>query len=462
VTVSVTLLGADVGLIRQLARARAMGLEGDLRTLLRVSLWPVFGAGIAAAIAVYGFAPQLAGILVHGANAGGAVRFIRVLAPFLPLAAVSTAALGATRGLGSMTPYNLVENLGKPLARPLLILAAIAMGLSGAWVALGWALPVVGGLAATLFVLFVMLRRATLSGAAQASGVTASTASTGRVAREFWSFAAPRWAGAVFQIALIWLDVLLVGAMRSTAEAGVYATASRFITAGTFALQAVGFAIAPQIGSLLARGERMASERLYQVATWWLVIVSWPLYLTLGIFAPLVLGVFGRGFGTGAGAMTILAVATLVNVGTGNVTFVLLMAGKSWWNLANQGAALAVNVGLNLLLIPKLGISGAALAWGAAILVENGLPLIQVRRHLGLHPFGRGYLLVTGAAVACYALPGIALRWAFGPGLAGLTATLVAGTAAYAMVLWRNRDTLELPALVAALSQGHAGHSGGR
>ena len=47
----------------------------------------------------------------------------------------------------------------------------------------------------------------------------------------------------------------------------------------------------------------------------------------------------------------------------GPVDSVLLMAGHSWLSLRNSTVALVVNVGLNVLLIPLYGISGAAIAW---------------------------------------------------------------------------------------------------
>ena len=75
--------------------------------------------------------------------------------------------------------------------------------------------------------------------------------------------------------------------------------------------------------------------------------------LVFAVFGPLLLGVFGRGFDQGSTALAILSVAMLVNLGTGNVTVVLLMGGKSSWNLVNTAIALALNIGLNLVLIPR-------------------------------------------------------------------------------------------------------------
>mgnify|MGYP000290591202 CR=1 FL=1 len=50
---------------------------------------------------------------------------------------------------------------------------------------------------------------------------------------------------------------------------------------------------------------------------------------------------------------------------------VLLLGGKSTWVLIDKVVVLVVNVGLNLVLIPRFGILGAAMAWAVSIVVDN-------------------------------------------------------------------------------------------
>ena len=235
-------------------------------------------------------------------------------------------------------------------------------------------------------------------------------ASIGALAREFWAFSAPRGVAAAFQITIIWFDLLLLSHLRDASEVGIYGAASRAVMIGTFALQAIRLAIAPQISRLLARGDRDQAQTVYQTATWWLIVVSWPLFLTLAIFGPALLGVFGPGFDQGATALAILSFAMLVNLGTGNVTVVLLMGGKSSWNLLNTAVALCLNVGLNLVLIPRFGMEGAAIAWAVSIVVDNLMALTEVWLFLGMRPFGRGYLPAVTAAVGCFGVVGLAAR----------------------------------------------------
>ena len=82
------------------------------------------------------------------------------------------------------------------------------------------------------------------------------------------------------------------------------------------------------------------------------MIASWPLYLVLAGFAPLLMGVFGDGYDVATDVVLVLSLTMLLATACGPVDSVLLMAGHSWLSLRNSTVALAVNVGLNFVLIP--------------------------------------------------------------------------------------------------------------
>ncbi len=272
-----------------------------------------------------------------------------------------------------------------------------------------------------------------------------------QLAAEFWKFTAPRGLQGTFQVIILWLDILLVGALVSRYAAGVYAAVSKLAIVGTFALEANRLAIGPQLSALLARREHDRAAQLYQNATRWLMLASWPFYLILAIFPAVVLGIFGPRYTTGAAALAVLSLAMLVNLGTGNITVVLLMGGKSSWSAINAGAALIVNVGLNLVLLPRVGILGAAIAWGASIVVDNVTAMIEVRWVLGLAPFGPGYGLAAAATVGCFGATGVAARALLGQTLPALAVAVAAGLAAFAGALYLARAPLQLTGMSAAL-----------
>jgi O-antigen/teichoic acid export membrane protein len=440
-------LGADTGIVRFLARYRVLGRTRDLRPLATaVALGPVIAGGVVLAVVVLGVAGPLARVLFEPAHQHEGTTLIRVFAVFLPFATGTTVAMAGTRGLGTMRPFVRVQNMGIPTLRLASLLLVVTFGSGMVAVGLAWGLPVALGFVAALIALDVLLGRAE-----RRTRVIAEATPISGLAREFWRFSGPRGAAALITVALGWFDVLLVGALRSAPEAGVYAAVSRFIGVGTIALQATAFAIAPQISGLLTQGRRPEASTLFRGATAWVVAASWPMYLSLAIFAPLLLRVFGPGFVAGQDALTILALSMLVYVGVGNNKTVLLMAGGSGLNLIVTGSWLAISLALDFLLIPGHGIEGAAVAYAVAIVGENLTTTVVVARRSGIDPWGTGVLVAALAAVGCYGLVGLAMRALLGPSLISFLLFAAVASAAYLAVLRRYRHQLDLSVLSAVL-----------
>jgi O-antigen/teichoic acid export membrane protein len=280
----------------------------------------------------------------------------------------------------------------------------------------------------------------------------ASDAPAGRaIGAAFWRFAAPRGFAGTFQVVVIWLDILLVGALISRHAAGVYSAVSKLALAGAYALEGTRLAIGPQLSALLARDQHDRAARLHQSATGWLVMASWPLYIVIAIFPAVVLGIFGHRYAPGATALVVLALAMLVNLGTGNVTVVLLMGGKSSLSAWNALAALIVNVALNLILLPRIGLEGAAIAWAASIVVENVAAVVEVWSTLRIRPFGTGYWLLAAGSAGCFGITGLAARFLLGEKLVALAVATAVGLVAFAAILYLARGRLQLAGLGEAL-----------
>jgi O-antigen/teichoic acid export membrane protein len=176
--------------------------------------------------------------------------------------------------------------------------------------------------------------------------------------------------------------------------------------------------------------------------------LTWPMYLLVLAFAPLYLGLFGSAYADGGRIVAVLAAAMLLASGCGMVDMVLAMGGRTTWNLANVAFALAVTIGVDVALIPRLGALGAAIGLAAALAVNNLLPLAQVGWALRVHPFGRGTLLAAALATACFgATPAVLL--AAGAGPAASCAGLGLATVAYLAGAYALRRPLALDALAA-------------
>ncbi len=428
-------LGSNTGLLRQIPRLKVLNRPADIRVTLLISLLPTLAVGAIMAVLVWVFAPQLASVLVKEVPAGQAEGYFRVLAPFLLVASAAPSALAGVRGFGSSRLFVLVQNIAIPTLRPVAALAVLALGFGGVAVTVTWSAPIAISFVVGAVALARLSRRAQADGGAPARPV-------GETSREFWSFAAARGVAGAIAIAVTWMPILFLGSMRSAREAGTFSAVSRYAIMASFAFQAMRVAIGPQISALLAQKRKTDAEAVYQTATWWLMALSWPFFLSLCVFAPTWLSVFGNSFTDGAAALTLICLSGLVDMGTGNVTLVLLMSGRSSFNLFNISAGLTVNLVLSLLLIPPYGVLGAAIAWAATVLTENLLAVAQVRYFMQMRPFGPGYPLVAFAALGCFGAVGLAARLTFGSSASTLFGSAAIGGVVYAALMWRWRHRL--------------------
>ena len=125
-----------------------------------------------------------------------------------------------------------------------------------------------------------------------------------------------------------------------------------------------------------------------------------------------------------------------MNVATGSVGFILIMVGRTGWDLVVYAGSFLLDLAIAVLLVPHLGTTGAAIAQATTLSVSNGVRLYLVWRFVHIQPFNRHY-----ARLAIPALAGAAVMLAVHIGLRGgswgvdLAVSAAVGTVAYALVL---------------------------
>ncbi|MCC3764963.1 polysaccharide biosynthesis C-terminal domain-containing protein [Glycomyces sp. TRM65418] len=414
-------LGTPTGLVYWVARLHKSGRDGAVGSVLRLGLWPAAIASMAAALALLLTAPMFA-----------RPDLVRLIALFLPASVALEALLAATRGYRLMGPTVMIDKLGRTAAQ-LIGLAAIALAgtASALTITFAWVLPY---LPAAFAAGWYLLRRHRRSRPDPGFPDRVS-------ARAFWGFTAPRAAAGVAQLGLQRLDIIMVAALAGLGPAAVYTVATRFVIVGQMASGAVGQSVQPRAAAAMAAGEPASARALYQASTAWIVALTWPVYLAVGLLADWYLRLFGQDYVGGDARLVvwILVPAMMLSSACGVVDSMLAMAGKTSWQLIDVSISLVVNIGLNLALIPSMGVVGAAIAWSAAVLVNNLVPLAQLWRTFGLHPFGaltRRALLAAGLGFGVLPLAAMPL------GPLWTSAALAAAGLAWGVALLRYRTRI--------------------
>lgn len=379
-------LGTMTGLVYFLPAALG-GPRPNPRALLVLALRPVVVISAATALGLFlGAAPLAAAVAAD--EAAEATVMLRLLAFAIPFWAVTVTCLGATRGLGSMTPTVLVNQVVRPLGQLLLIGGVLLIDRepSGPAIAVAWSIPVV---AAAAVAVTAVARLGGFGG--RGPGCVSR--------REFWHYTRPRALSTAGQIALERIDVVLVSAFAGEAAAGVYGTITRFISAGNFLVFGMGQATSGGLRRALALGDHQRAQRLLRQSTAWMVLLAWPYFLLIATKAEPLAALLHPSFVSGATTLTVLAVAMLAGAFAGPVELTLLMLGRSRWSLASTSLALTLDLGVAWFAIPRFGIVGAAVAWGVAVVAQNSLASILVRQVGGLGAVARPSLIAASGAL---------------------------------------------------------------
>lgn len=478
---TVASLGANVGLVYFIARLRSLGLERRIPAIMRTALIPVIVASLVATALMLGLAEPLARVLLSGhigrggANKGAVADTLRLLGLSVPFATLLNTCLGASRGYRDMRSTVFVDRIGRSTVQLLGVIVAALIG-SSALLAPLWALPYIPAAAiAWLWLrhtqrhpkrrrpdlpdpdvppeLAALLALSTPVLPAGAKGARPQVG--GRMARRrlananpggFWRFTTPRALANLASVTLQRIDIVLVAIMRGPVDAAIYTAATRFLVVGQFGNVAISMSAQPRLTELFAVGDIRNANEVYQVTTAWLVLLTWPLYLLAVIFGPQVLAIFGHSYRAGGNVMVLLGLTMLLAMACGQVDVLLITTGRSSWSLINGLLAVFVNVGVDLALIPRYGIFGAAVGWAVAILVTNLMPLAQLAVVLKLNPFGRATLAACALCTVSFCVVPLLARAALSEP-AGPALGLTAGGAIYLAGLLRFREALRLEAM---------------
>ena len=179
-------------------------------------------------------------------------------------------------------------------------------------------------------------------------------------------------------------DVLIVSYFMKPDQVAIYFAAAKTMALVMFIHYAVGSAMAKRFSALNARGDQAALTAITRNAVNW---TFWPsLAAAIGLLAmgkPL-LWLFGPQFVAGYPVMFVLVLGFLGRAAMGPSEFLLNMLGQQKACAAVIASMAALNIVLQFIAIPLLGLMGAALATATCLILGAGLNTIVAKRRLGL------------------------------------------------------------------------------
>ena len=416
-----TRAGMDMAVLRDVAVEIGVGRRERIRVPVARAVVIATAVSTVVGLAAVAWAGEVGDALSIPPGIGRyAVEAAALGLPFLALANVW---LSATRGLKIMRYTLYVFWAGQPVGWVLLMLAGWRFS-ETAWMSVlaysaSWLLASIAA--------YYFWRRESMHWEAAAM-------EPGRMSR-LLRYAGPRAPAALFSQLLFWTDLFVLTRYVTDTEVGVYAAVLRAGQVMVLFLTSVSLMFSPFVADMHNRGERERLDRLFKALTRWTLAATVPAFLILAVAPDQVLRIFGSEF-TGSraeAALLIVLAGQLVNVATGSVGFVLIMIGRTGWDLGVYAASLTLNLGLAFALCPRYGMIGAGVANAVTFALSKWARLALVRRFAGIQPYDRLYFrLVPPTLVGLAAMVATHVVLPEGRWLVNLVVTGLIGFLAYA------------------------------
>ena len=198
-------------------------------------------------------------------------------------------------------------------------------------------------------------------------------------------------------------DIILIGYFLTATDVGYYAVAvglSRFFWLIPQAIQTI---IYPATSEYWATNNHSALQTMIGKSMKYTACVLLPIGLGVGFFAEeIITTIFGEGFSYAVLPLQILLVGTIINGAVQRpIGSILYSIGRPDLNLRIFAGAAIANIILNLLLIPYLGIMGAAVATTTSFLIIVYLILLYTTKMTKVVIDYAWFAKIGFVAVAC-------------------------------------------------------------
>ena len=189
------------------------------------------------------------------------------------------------------------------------------------------------------------------------------------------------------QFIMAWTDKLMLGAMTTPEDVGIYHTAFKLSMFAAVALMSINSIASPKFAEMFGKNDMEGLKKVVHQSTKMIFWTSVPLVTIFFIFPEFFLGLFGEEFKIGVTAFIFLSCGRLVSSFSGSVGNILQMTGNQniYALILFFGAIL--NIVLNLILIPKYDINGAAVASMSSLIVWNLAMVFVVKKKFGFYTF---------------------------------------------------------------------------
>lgn len=422
------LFGVPQGVTRYISEGIT---DSNQRLVAKHGLLIVVPIAAVASVLLLLFATHIGAVL----NNDGIPRYLVFFVPFVLVFPLSRVAIAVLRARGRTVPAVLSKDLlsrigGLALFATFAAAGAAELGAVAYWVIL----PFISLVATVYFVHRELGVNDVLMEAVNWSSLY-----------NLWSFSWPLALSSSLILLFSNMDLLMIEYFLTSEAAGYYRSVQPLRQITQFVLSSFIFLYMPLATQYFSNGEIKLLSEFYKTSTKWITSLTLPLVVVFTVFADAVVTTFfGPEYLPASVALAVLVGGLFFNVLVGPNGATAKAIERPRIDLFAAAVGFVVNLGLNVLLIPRYGIVGAATATVVGYVTFNAVEVALIYRTIGSLPFSINQLKPLIPTI----LAGMLLRELLGHnfGLPELVAigVFLSGFHLVSMVLTRSIDENDL------------------
>jgi O-antigen/teichoic acid export membrane protein len=184
------------------------------------------------------------------------------------------------------------------------------------------------------------------------------------------------------------VSLVLIESLSGTSDVADFSAFLKISGLNLIVLQSMKALFLPAATRLLAHKDHAGLDDLYWKTTIWIALMTFPIFVPcIAMPEAMTYLVYGQKYVDSSSILVALAVGEYANVALGLNTYTLQVYARVRYILWTTAVSTAAGIGLGLLLVPRMGAMGGAVAYSAALVFQNLL------HHWGMHRFTEVELL---------------------------------------------------------------------
>jgi O-antigen/teichoic acid export membrane protein len=374
-------LGLHLGATRYIAYFRAKDDAAKVRGTISVSLQLAAIASLAISIALFFSAEAIAINIFHTPQLAPFLRIFAIGTPFFTLTYIIAAIF---RGFDQVEPQVYFQYIMLNVLFIIFLVFVIAIDLPFVAVFYAYlASLIITFISATIYITKKLPQSITFN----------DNKANATIRKELLFFSLPLLGTAILGMSIMWMDTIILGYFKTAEVVGLYNAAyplAQSLSSPPFALMLI---YTPIVTGLYSQNLMADIRRTYTIVTKWLAFITMPMFLVLCLYPEYVLNLlFGSTYIAAAPALRILSVGFIIDTLPGPSLATLIALGESRFTMWATLAAAAVNIILNITLIPSLGTVGAAIASAASLALFSAVKSVKLYASHRVQPLSKNLL----------------------------------------------------------------------